>query len=337
MPTPSPATTRLYDLADELYRLAPWDWMDETQLIALRHPQTGEIGYLSVMGIAGSHRALAVYLGQEAIERYNRVHSDDPGTQQDSIRLILESRQLQVSFNERAMLSKADLAEIKALGRKYRGECWPQMRSFHPGIEAEPINEAEALWLTLAVEQLLALAPLLRSDPDQTFRTNDLGVLILCRQQSAAGDWTDAWEPHHMANYAFPSPPCDAALAAKVKAHPRAANIECLFTLLPSPIRPKGGRGVYPYILLAVDADTHMILGFELLTVEKQTFEELIASVPNFFLSLFDKARIRPLSLDCASVATEHLLHQPALALGVKVECYEELPLLDQLIASMPF
>ncbi len=337
MPTPSPATARLYELAEEFCRLAAWKWMEEIHLIALRHPQTGEMGYFSVMGQEGQHRALAVYLGQEAIERYNRIHSDDPGTEQDGMRLMLESRQLQVSFNERAFLSKADLAEIKALGRKYRGETWPQMRSFHPGVVAGPVNKAESEWLTLALEQLLAVAPRLRSDPDQTFRANDLGGQILCRTQSVAGVWTDEWMPHHLKNYVFPTPPCDTALAAKVKAHPSAVDIECLFTVLPNPVGPKGGPYVYPYLMLAVAAESGFILGMELLSIEKQTFEEMIASVPDRFLRFFDKAGFRPRSLQCASVATAGLLDRPARALGVKVECYEELPMLDEIIASMPF
>ena len=258
---PSPVITRLYDLADELYLRAPWQWMEETHLIALRHPQTGEVGYLSVMGQLGDHRALALYLGDDAIERFNRMNSDDPGTQQDGMRLVLESRHLQLSFNERAHLSKTDLAEIKALGRKYRGEAWPKMRSFHPGIVAERISEAEAVWLTLAVEQLFAVAPRLRSAPDQTIRTHDHGVQILSRQQTPLGEWVDVWMPHHIAEFVFPSPPCDAALAAKVKAQPKSAAILCLFTLLPNPVGKQGGRCVYPYLLLAVGADTGFIFG----------------------------------------------------------------------------
>lgn len=333
---PSLLITRLYDLADELYRRAPWQWLEEIQLIALRHPQTGEVGYLSVMGREGSHRALAVYLGQEAIERFNRIHSDDPGTEQDAMRLILESRQLQLSFNERAILTKEDLAEIKTLGRKYRGETWPQMRSFHPGVVADRITEEEAVWLTLAVEQLFIVAPRLKSDPDQTFRQMGQEPQILCRSQSAEGVWADEWIPHHTKLHSFPQPDCDTALAARVKALPDKRKIECLFMLLPSRIGPKGGRCVYPYIILAVDADSGFILGVELTSMEKRTFEELIAEVPNTFLRLFERAGICPKKLDCASLATAHLLHQPAKQLGVKVQCYEGLPLLDEIVAKMP-
>ncbi len=334
---PTHPIARLYDLADELYRRSPWEWLEEIHLVALRHPESGELAYLSVMGHAGSHRALAVYIGEAAIERFNRIHSDDPGTEQDGMRLVLESRQLQLSFNERAILTKADLAEIKALGRKYRGEAWPQMRSYHPGVVAARVSADEVTWLTLAVEQLLAVAPRLQGDPEQTLRHGSKGLEILCRERNSAGDWGDVWIPHHMKSFEFPSPPCDKALAAKVRQHSEAADVECLFTILPNPIGQPGGRCVYPYLLMAVRPNTSIILGVKLLSLEKQTYEELIASVPDCFLELLNKAKVRPLSLDCASVATAQLLQEPAKELGIVVECYEELPLLDQIVATMPF
>jgi len=38
-------TSRLYDLADQLYHLSPWAWMTEDQVIGIRHPETGELAY----------------------------------------------------------------------------------------------------------------------------------------------------------------------------------------------------------------------------------------------------------------------------------------------------
>ncbi|MEI7956629.1 MAG: hypothetical protein WCJ66_15805 [Verrucomicrobiota bacterium] len=59
--------TRLYDLADELNRPAPWIWMREDQHIGLRHPATGEPAYVSLMGALDESHALALYLDEEAV------------------------------------------------------------------------------------------------------------------------------------------------------------------------------------------------------------------------------------------------------------------------------
>jgi hypothetical protein len=87
---------------------------------------------------------------------------------------------------------------------------------------------------------------------------------------------------------------------------------------------------------MAVDEESGLIFGVEVMSVEKQSLEALIASLPDAFLRMFLKAGVRPRGLFCASLATAALLQHPATALGVEVECYERLPLLDQIVASMP-
>jgi len=205
---PDPAElTRLYGLADSYHRLAPWEWMEEIDLIAVRLPGLEEPGFVSVMGMAGNHTALASYLGLEALERFNLMHAGADLSDGDGLRLILESRQLQASFNGRADLEKSELAEIKALGRKYRGDNWPCFRSFHPGKAPGPVTVEEAEWLGLALEQATIVAPRLRSGGFRTFRIKAGPMEILSR--GPAGEppaWQDRWMPFHRKDYEFPLP-----------------------------------------------------------------------------------------------------------------------------------
>jgi hypothetical protein len=41
---------RLYADADCIMKLAPWQWIEETNLFGVQFPGTDEIGYVSVMG-----------------------------------------------------------------------------------------------------------------------------------------------------------------------------------------------------------------------------------------------------------------------------------------------
>jgi hypothetical protein len=59
--------------------------------------------------------------------------------------------------------------------------------------------------------------------------------------------------------------------------------------------------------------------------------------VPDIVLSVLDRAGVRPELLRCNSMAAEFMLHEPARALGIKVQCYEKLPLLDYITSTMPF
>lgn len=329
--------TRLYELADELYRLAPWNWMNETQLIGLRHPETGELARLSMMGAAGNHSSLAVYLGEEALHRFNLMqHAAGEGigiTEEDTLSLILDSRQLQVSFAVRDELFKSELAEIKALGRKYRGGNYPCFRSFHPGRAPGPVTGAEALWLEYAMEQMLAVAPVLKLDQFGDYRAGADGVEILTRE-CREGAWSTTWTPADDRLFTFPEPAPSEIMVAKTVRQTSALDIECHFQLLPNPIGPQG-KAVFPCVALSVDRASGFVLGVELLSVEKQSHEDLIASVPDVFLRMWDRHSIRPASLRVASESARAMLTKTAQALGVPLRRERVLPALQEALDGL--
>ncbi|MCC6568662.1 MAG: hypothetical protein IT315_05445, partial [Anaerolineales bacterium] len=41
---------KLYDLMAQLKDLAPWEWMEEDDIFGIQMPETGELGFISVMG-----------------------------------------------------------------------------------------------------------------------------------------------------------------------------------------------------------------------------------------------------------------------------------------------
>jgi hypothetical protein len=57
---------RLYESAVRIKEMSPWEWMTETDVFGVRSPETGELGFVSVMGLLGEHYAVSLYLGSEA-------------------------------------------------------------------------------------------------------------------------------------------------------------------------------------------------------------------------------------------------------------------------------
>ena len=311
--------------------------MEETDLIALRIAGAKELFYASVMGGNGEHRALALYLGEEALEKFNTVQGGTGRAEEDVMRLVLESRQLQMAFKERRAMEKSELATIKALGRKYRGENWPCFESFQPGRAPGPLSPEEMAWLTVACEQLLVVATRLEKAGGGTVRKESNGLQILCREQQTDGAWKEVWPPFKIVSHTFPNPQCNEILAAKVAKHTDKARLECAFSILPMPVGPRYGERTYPYVLLAADADSGFLYGMDVLSVDEQSFDEMIDSIPNRFLAIFDKAGIRPVSIDCSTFATCELLHSPACALKIQVKCRASLPMIDAALNNIPF
>ena len=54
-------------LADQLKELAPWTYMDETDIFGVRMPDTGKQYFVSIRGAAGQHYGMAAYEGTEGL------------------------------------------------------------------------------------------------------------------------------------------------------------------------------------------------------------------------------------------------------------------------------
>jgi hypothetical protein len=57
----------LCELALRVKELAPWQWMEETDIFGIEDPDTGELGFISVMGYLGEYESVAVYRGAEGL------------------------------------------------------------------------------------------------------------------------------------------------------------------------------------------------------------------------------------------------------------------------------
>jgi len=329
---------QIHDLADALYKLAPWEGMLEHQLIALRHPETGRLDHISIMGQAGNHYCLALYLGPTARHRFNLMQEADYEgiqlSQEDALSLILDTQQLQASFSPRADLFKSELAEIKTLGRKYRGGNWPSFRSFKPGHSPTRTDPAETAWLATAIEQVLEVTPTIRPFEDDTLRHEADQNLILTREH-IAGIWTTTWTPDDDRIFTLPTPEPDAFLLEKVRRHSRAIDIEIHFQLLPSAIGKSREDSIFPYLILCVEPRSHFVLGVNMLSAEDKSHDELIASVPTEFLRICDTHSIRPASINVASAMTAALLTPTATALDIPYKLHPHLPALDSALHSM--
>ena len=335
------ASTHLFELADQLYLQAPWQWMSEDQVIGLRHPETGELAYISIMGEIGNHRCLALYLGQEALRRFNLLQCEDPFDpafpEDDSIGLILETRQLQLVFESRAQLARHEHVAIKKAGRKYRGDNWPAFRSFRPGYAPGPLNAEETLWLTLAIEQLMIVAPSLKDDACAYFRLDEQsGESDSLTRACIAGVWQTTWTPFDGYAFEFPTPDGDPALIAKIATLEQLTDVECAFKLVPSPVGSDPSAMLFPYFVISAEVATGRILGVELLSVEKQSYAELIASIPNIFMRQWDRLGIRPASIRVATITSYSMLETIAAALNTPMRRHDRLPAIDRFLENLP-
>lgn len=303
-----PSTTQwqqLYALADELKKLAPWDWMIEIDIFGVKDPYTGDIGFVSVMGQMGEHIAVAFYAGFASLDRFWDMQDlgDDLTAE-----FLLNTPHLQVSFEDRQTLEKYDLQIIKKLGRKYRGSnAWPRFRSLRAGYVPWRLLADEARFLIHALPQVVEVAQRFRANPDLLDWVGE-DEAYLVRVPERVGDewqWHDEWWPMQ--------PPIDEPLPVQLDQRVMAqlaqlpasdSVVELDFFLVPAVIQEHPDtRPRFPYMLLAVDGDSGTVLGNDMLLVET-TWPGLLADLPN---------RVAHMLLEYGSLPDTILVSNPQL------------------------
>ncbi len=328
---------QLYQVALRVKELAPWEWMEESDIFGVQNPETGELGFVSLMGMAEEHFAVAVYQGAEGLYGFWDLRSGD---ELETPQRLLEIPQLQASFEDREMLDKQDREVIKKLGLKLRGaKAWPLFRSYRPGFAPWFVTAAEARFLTCALAQTLEVAPRVQGDPDLLYEekdeTDESYLVRVPHQQGDSLAWEDRWmrvpppEPVRIPVV------LDLATVSQLKQLPqRDLKLEIDLLSMPTAVGEKGERPILPYLLLVADSQSGMILGFELLKVE-DSLAGMQAQIPMKLAHWLAQAQIVPKEIKARSKLMTELLSPLTKALNIKLRQSDSLPSIDAVMDSM--
>lgn len=326
---------RLYQAASTFKEAAPWEWMAEADVFGVQNPESRQIGYGSIMGMAGEHYALAVYLESEGLEGFWRLHED--GDLEPTF--LLEVPQLQASWEDRRELHRQDREVIKALRLKFRGrKAWPMFRSIVPGFLPWFVTPEEARFLALALEQALEVSLRVEKDPD-LLAPLDEGVYLVRIPVKRRGTlvWQDKWmEPEPFK--ARPLPPLavtDADLAALRRLPRRKITVQADLFVMSSYIQESADARPYlAYNLMTVDARSGMILGADVLA-PKPTLDAVWAKAPEVFLKILRRMGSRPTEVAVSSERLYRLLEPVTAGLGIRLTLKPWLPTLEGAKAAL--
>lgn len=329
---------RLYELAAELKELAPWRWMDEGEVFGVENPETGQIGFVSVMGAIGEHTALAVYLGAEGLYGFLDLEEDE--LEIDPFAL-LEIPQLQVSFEDRDMLERRDRDEIKKLGLKFRGAGnYPLFRSIGWGFLPWHISADEARFLIYAIEQTLVVAPRVEEDPLILMVDDDeYGEKYLIRvaeEQKGSLIWRDEIrtirEPEpEIISFELPE-----ETIALLKGFPQRNDLVFEIDLFraPTPLLNKENRPMLPKMLMIAESRSLLILGVELIEPAENA-SKLVESVAESVIKILSRHKVRPKAIHAGTDMLYRLFRGFAQKLNIELRQTDDLPAIDEACEEM--
>lgn len=332
----------LYELADQIKELAPWQWMEEMDIFGVQDPETGDIGFVSVMGMAGEHLCIGVYLGGKAIHQFWELQDMADSTDPWEIgSRLLTIPQMQASFENRDMVEKEDVGIMRKLNLNYSGRnAYPVFRSMFPGCPPVLLDMDQIPFLTHILEQTLDVAPRFKEDEHLLYPEDvdgeDMFLLRVPSDQDGEIVWTDEIVP-------WPEPTgleilfeAKTASVEALKDVPRVGNsVEIDLFMLMSPIYEKRKlRPFFPFALLIVDTDSGMVLSHDMLD-PLPTIEDMYARIPQKVIDLLLKNNMLPYEIHTQTPLVTAALAPIFSQLEVVVEERPSLPMLNEAKAGL--
>ncbi|HIJ64422.1 MAG TPA: hypothetical protein HPP77_00620 [Candidatus Hydrogenedentes bacterium] len=326
----------LFDSAIAFKKAACWDWMLDSDIFGVQDPESGEIGYCSIMGNLGERLALGVYLGPRGLTSLERLFD---GALSDNLEeafdAFVQQECLLASFEDRTELTKSDIAIIRRLGLKFRGRAaWPMFRKLERARFPRPITTQEARFLKIALQQVIRISERKRDDEDLLI-PKDKGLagrllVTVPRNANEGIAWEDQWLIPERSDETLAVPPPDELKLERLKRgmFPGNGTIEAHFFHSPMAVEDEEDEAAspyYPMALMFVDQRSGMILGMDLTSPW-----DFSSAFQAGLLQAVERSGLLPASVLVKDERALDLLQPLSKSLGVELRSVTRLKMLEQ-------
>ncbi|OQX86945.1 hypothetical protein B6D60_05065 [candidate division KSB1 bacterium 4484_87] len=320
---------QLYQYAEKIKELAPWEWMYESDVFGLSLPEYEENFYVSVLGNNSEHFAFCILQGDVSLGVFDLLSKDEI----EFSGMFFYMTQLQISYEDREFCEKKDLEIIKKLGLKFRGSNdYPTFRAMHAGYLPYFIDRDEAQVFLDVLEQSISVVKRFQQDEDLFYEEHPKKFF---RVKSESGEWKDEYlsVPNVVKlHQTFRVPQ---AVVNEIMDKPtREAIVEMEIYIAPFGVNDEEGRPYAPLVFLLVDKQSGGILNVELFKPARD-FNDFLHTTPVNILNGLNKLKIIPVKYQMSSDFFFPLFKSLFQKLGLDIELVKNLPNLERAKASM--
>lgn len=289
-----------YELARLVWSEAPWERMEERQVLAIRFAD-GRKGVVSVMGSEGCHFAIALYPLFASYVRIRSIDSRDVHSVGDA---FFSTNQLQLAFGPARQMFEGEMKDLRASGVKFKRGMNPSFVSYFSGFAPDRMGGRE---LARYIAFLKAFRSFYAVHGPDAIAVNDAPRKLLTTwEENATGDWTKGEDEFS------PLMPVAALLSdaqiERVAALPVEKEMALEIGVFPFGCgRAPNGRGKMSRCVLVVDGATKYCMGVKIIeTPDDREFDW--SPVVEFALDTMLKFGARPSHLAVFGCGTKGIL-----------------------------
>ena len=320
---PLPVWKNLYEAALRFRTLRPWTILDDTQLVGVQDPLSGEIGYGCCMGNGGTLFGLCFYRGAAGFDSFLRLVSGEISPESMDNLFIQDC--LKFELGSKSELDDEAMAVIQKLGLAFKGkQAWPQFQSLLPGYYPWYLDETEARFLTEGLNGVCHHFQQIQSGTT-TESVRDGEVLVYTPTTDGYASRWGKWPIHRPP----PPPPLEmdyvrvrSLLARGTKPD---SPWEAGTFYSPSPVS-EGDRPYFPKIALVAQASSGFIFNSHLFGPRENDVQSLFEVI----LGAIEKHGFLPSEILFSDGRIMTALTPLSVALGVRFAQVKTLPALEE-------
>lgn len=302
---------KLYEVAEKIFQLKPWEYLHESDNITILLPGRDEPMYMVTMGIGEVTYGVGIYPGYISRNALRKIETD---ASDGVVSAAFEQHCINLYFGNREELEPDDRKIIKDLGLKFRGKNrWPHFRSMIPGFIPWVLNYSEA---ELAIQALQNYVMAFVAYAKGTSVDFENGETLLRFFAPELDMWINV--PCEMPPVPIVTPRLqfrdDLTVAALKKKKKTAAKLSAVVSYLPAPIQEnKNERPRLPLVAMLMDMSSGMIEGHAM----EMTREDIGGAAVEMLVDYISQHG-RPQSIDISDEFTHSILADFVSKVGIK-------------------
>ncbi len=325
---------KLISLAAEVKKTAHWDWLYDSDLVGIQHPETGEYYYCSIMGASGEHYAVALYQDRSGLYGLWKT-STGSDEWENPVQMLAYQQCLMLEFDNADEMEKADKQQLKRLGFSFRGaNAYPVLKKHDPFMFPWQANQQDVDFFILALENLLPLLASMQLEENP----------MLC-EETGSGLYNMPvlhWDKDTAAyrlqmtivnakDFAWPVKYKQGSGGAKTLLQVKDRPVFFIASIIPGPVQEtKEQRPHFPLIFLLFDAETGTAVHYSLFEFNRALTEGL-----HFFSDGFEAMRYKPSTVYFSDEKSSQFLEPAAAMLGFKTKKVEFPPFVFEFLDMM--